>query len=123
MMIENLIANPDRLFHFLDNNEAKTLLSELGMIDKFSIDSSGAEETIETITGEMQTHYVLAGHQKGHPKEQANAYVVLCIPKTQYSSDAMHKGMQVLRAAFRAKEMVSQLPNPTFPFSSDKQSN
>jgi hypothetical protein len=120
MMIENVIANPDQLFHFLDNNEAKTLLSELGMIDKFSIDSSGAEETI---TGEIQTLYVLAGHRKGHPNEQANGYVVLCIPKTQYSPDAMHKGMQVLRAAFRAKEIVSQLPNPTFPFSSDKQSD
>lgn len=90
-MIEILNQMPSQFFQFADDAEAKTILFELGLIDKFSIKPPYNQSTAQSITyAEHPTHFIFAMLFLGKTKKEDNGYVVFCLPKSEYSpEDAM----------------------------------
>lgn len=94
-MIEILNQMPSQFFQFDDDSEAKTILFELGLIDKFSIKPPFAPSTAQFVTfGEHLTHFIFAMLFVGKTKQEDNGYVVFCLPKSEYSPESAMKFVQ-----------------------------
>lgn len=120
MTKEKILNSPDEFFQIADNNEAKALLFELGIIDKFAKNQGGTgKATVQAITGDLRTHYVLAMFCEGNPLESDNGYVVFCIPRTQRSPAEMNEMMPLLFRIFEGKGMALQNSKQLRPFSSE----
>lgn len=79
---------PNQFFQFADDKEAKQLLFELGLIDKFSKKPIGNDSAAQLVTyGEHLTHFIVAMFFTGKTKPEDNGYVVFCLPKSQYSPE------------------------------------
>jgi hypothetical protein len=91
-MIEILNQMPGQFFQFSDDGEAKIMLFELGLIDKFSIKPPHGQSTAQFVTyGEHPTHFIFAMLFVGKTKKEDNGYVVFCLPKSEYSSESAMK--------------------------------
>lgn len=84
-MIEELIQSPDKTFHITDNKQAKMLLCELGLIDKFPGKFPAVSNPIEVVIADCETHCILAFLFSGRKKRADNGYLVHCLPKTKVS--------------------------------------
>jgi hypothetical protein len=83
-MIEKLLQNPDQPFALADE-EAKILLFELGVVDRFK--KSDELLTQAVIVNEHLTHRILALHFSGQPDPLENGFQVTCFPRSKVSAD------------------------------------
>ena len=83
---------PCQFFQIDDDAEAKTILFELGLIDKFSIKPPYAQSTAQFVTyRDHPTHFIFAMLFVGKTKKEDNGYVVFCLPKREYSPESAMK--------------------------------
>jgi len=106
-MIEKLTKNPDQLFEITDDSEAKLLLTQLGLVDKFRKKVPGVESSNQIATGTCKTHYILALYFTGKTVETDNGYLVYAVPKSEVSVDQM---IQYTAAILTGVGMVSDEP-------------
>ena len=91
-MIEILNQMSSQFFQFDNDKEAKTVLFELGLIDKFSIKPPYAQSTAQFVTyGEHPTHFIFAMLFVRKTKKEDNGYVVFCLPKSEFSPESAMK--------------------------------
>ncbi|MGD1088953.1 MAG: hypothetical protein ABR955_09560 [Verrucomicrobiota bacterium] len=85
-MIEILEQMPNLTFFFEKDDEAKTVLFEMGLIDKFSQEPPYSQSTIQAVSySEHATHFIIGLLYLGKTKPEDNGYLVYCLPKSQYS--------------------------------------
>ncbi len=119
-MVKNKIINtPDKLFEFSGDKQAVDLLFELGLIDGFSISRPPGKTTVQVITGDLPTHYVIATRSAGNPETEENGFWVLCAPKSQYSEEEINNHLQAIVARFQSQGMTVETMIPLIPQSSD----
>ena len=86
-----LEATPNQFREFLDDTDAKTLLMQLGLLDKlleFSRQPGLAEPRADTLHyTDHPTHWITGIHYRGYTPAAKNGYAVHCIPKSVYSLD------------------------------------
>ena len=84
-MVEFLIQNPDSPFDFLENNNAATLLLEVGIIGKFLKNPTPAEPWFSIVCKNDVSHFIIGVLYTGFPNEKDNGYVAHCLPKSEFS--------------------------------------
>jgi len=119
MVKDKIISKPDKLFEFSGDEQAVDLLFELGLIDEFSKSHPPGKTTVQTITGDLPTHHVIATRFAGNFEAEENGYWVLCIPKSEYSVEEINNHMQAIVARFQSQGMAVETIKPMFPQSSD----
>ena len=119
MVKDKIISKPNKLFEFSGDKQAVDLLFELGLIDEFSIRHPPGKTTVQAITRDLPTHYVIATRSARDLEAEENGYWVLCIPKSQYSEEEINDHMQAIVARFQSQGMVVETIIPMFPQSSD----
>jgi hypothetical protein len=119
MVKDKIISQPDKLFEFSDDKRAVDLLFELGLIDEFSKSHPPGKTTVQTITGDLPTHYVIATRFAGNLEAEESGYWVLCIPKSLYSEDEINNHMQAIVGRFQSHGMAVETVIPMSPQSSD----
>jgi len=100
-MIERLQKNPNQLFQFSEDSEAKVLLFELGLIDKFSKGVQNIASTNQVVTGLCPTHYILAMFFTGKTIQSDNGYLVYAVPRSQVSPKQMGDFMSQIMAKLK----------------------
>ncbi len=60
MVKDKIISKPNKLFEFSGDKQAVDLLFELGLIDEFSVRHPPGKTTVQAITRDLPTHYVIA---------------------------------------------------------------
>lgn len=104
-MLEILSQNPHKMVTVEDDKEAKTLLFELGLIDKFSKNPLLGASTAQAVThGDHPTHFVFAMLFLGKTAKQDNGYLVYCLPKSQYPPS---KAMEFVRTVLKSQGKVA----------------
>lgn len=88
-MIEILEQIPDQTIQFDDDEQAKQLLFELGMVDKFLKKPKTKTSTNTQLVTHFShpTHYIIAMHFSGHKRPEANGYLVYCLPKSKFTKE------------------------------------
>jgi hypothetical protein len=83
-MNDQLLKNPDVPFTFDDDAQCKKLLSEIGILGRFSADPiKGQTSTTQAFTDmNHKTHWILAMLFLGKTKASDNGYYVVCLPKS-----------------------------------------
>jgi hypothetical protein len=119
MVKDKIISKPNKLFEFSDDKQAVELLFELGLIDEFSNSHPPGKATVQTITGDLPTHHIIATRFAGNFEAEENGYWVLCIPKSQYSEEEINDHMQAIVGRFKSQGMAVETIIPMFPQSSD----
>jgi hypothetical protein len=119
MVKDKIISKPNKLFEFSDDKQAVELLFELGLIDEFSNSHPPGKATVQTITGDLPTHHIIATRFAGNFEAEENGYWVLCIPKSQYSEEEINDHMQAIVARFQSQGMVVETIIPMLPQASD----
>jgi hypothetical protein len=119
MVKDKIISKPNKLFEFSDDKQAVDLLFELGLIDEFSNSHPPGKATVQTLTGDLPTHCVIATRFAGNFEAEENGWWVVCIPKSQYSEEEINDHMQAIVARFQSQGMVVETIIPMFPYSSD----
>ena len=119
MIKDKIISKPNKLFEFSGDKQAVDLLFELGLIDEFSIRHPPGKTTVQAITRDLPTHYVIAMRSARDLEAEENGYWVLCIPKSQYSEEEINDHMQAIVARFQSQGMAVETIIPMFPQSSD----
>ena len=74
MIKDKIISKPNKLFEFLDDEQAVHLLLELGLINEFSISHPPGKTTVQAITGDLPTHYIIATRCAGNLEAEENGY-------------------------------------------------
>jgi len=90
MMTEKLKNAPNEQFDIADDTEAKVLLLELGILDRFKNKVPPHETTQAVVYGEHPTHHILAVLYSGHSNPADNGFVVFCLPRTRFSPHQFH---------------------------------
>src|ERR1700722_8370897 len=98
-MIEKLQKNSGEMFQISNDDEAKVLLMELGLIDRFSKIVKGVSSTNQFVTGICQTHYILGFLFTGKTVETDNGYLVYAVPRSKFSSQKMKEMTVQIMAA------------------------
>lgn len=119
MVKDKIISKPNKLFEFSDDKQAVDLLFELGLIDEFSKSHPPGKTTVQTMTGDLPTHHVIATRSAGNLEAEENGYWVLCIPKSLYSEEEINNHMQAIVARFQSQGMAVETIIPMFPLSSN----
>jgi hypothetical protein len=86
-MIEILDQMPNLTFLFEKSDEAKTVLFEMGLIDKFSQRPLYFHQSTLQAIGysEHATHFIIGLLYLGKTKPEDNGYLAYCLPKSKYS--------------------------------------
>ena len=90
MITERLKQSPDEQIDISDDSEAKVLLLELGILNKFTTKLPPHETTQAVVYGEHPTHHILAVLYAGHAKTTDNGFVVFCLPRSRFSPEKFH---------------------------------
>lgn len=90
MMIEKLQNSPNERFKISDDAQAEMLLLELGILDQFKKKPQPAATTQAVIYNEHPTHHILGVLYMGHPKAGDNGYLVICIPRSEFTVEQFH---------------------------------
>jgi hypothetical protein len=95
-MLEILKQNPDREFRFDDEFETKSMVLELGIAGRFSMEPpivpTGQESQQAVMYGEHPTHYILVVLYLGNPHPKENGYLILCLPRCRFSYEQFMEG-------------------------------
>ncbi|SPE59675.1 hypothetical protein SBV1_340042 [Verrucomicrobia bacterium] len=87
-MVEILKQHPGKVFRFEDAFETKSLVSELGIADRFSQNPPNvptSQRSIQAVTyGQHPSHFILVVLCLGNP-DPHNGYVICCYPKSRIS--------------------------------------
>ena len=119
MVKDKIISKPNKLFEFSDDKQAADLLFELGLIDEFSKSHPPGKATVQTITGDLPTHHIIATRFAGNFEAEENGWWVVCIPKSQYSEEEIDNHMQTIVDRFQSQGMAVETIIPMFPQPSD----
>jgi hypothetical protein len=119
MVKDKIISKPNKLFEFSDDKQAVDLLFELGLIDEFSNRHAPGKATVQTLTGDLPTHRVIATRFAGNFEAEENGWWVVCIPKSLYSEEEINNHLQTIVARFQSQGMAVETIIPMFPQSSD----
>lgn len=88
-MLEVLKQNPDKNFQFDDEFEVKSIILELGIAGRFSLNlpnvPRGKQSQQLVSYGEHPTHFIHVILYLGNLDPNENGYVVLCFPRSKYS--------------------------------------
>jgi hypothetical protein len=118
MVRDKIISKPNKLFEFSDDKEAVDLLFDLGLLDEFSNSHPPGKTTVQTLTGDLPTHHVIATRFAGNFEAEENDYWVLCIPKSKYSVEEINNHMQTIVDRFQSQGKAVEIVGPTSPQSS-----
>ena len=119
MIKDKIISKPNKLFEFSDDKQAVDLLFELGLIDEFSTSHPPGKTTVQVITGDLPTHFVIATRSAANLEAEGNGCWVLCIPKSQYSEEEINNHLQAIVARYQSQGMAVETMMPMLPQSSD----
>ena len=119
MVKDKIISKPNKLFELSDDKQAVDLLFELGLIDEFSNRHPPGKATVQTLTGDLPTHRVIATRFAGNFEAEENGWWVVCIPKSLYSEEEINNHMQAIVARFQSQGMAVETIIPMFPQPSD----
>ena len=119
MIKDKIINKPNKVFEFSGENRGVDLLFELGLIGEFSISHPPGKATVQTITGDLPTHRVIATRFAGNLEAEESGWWVACIPKSLYSEEEINNHMQAIVARFQSQGMAVETIIPMFPQSSD----
>ena len=110
-MIEILEQMPNQLFQFDDDDEAKRLLFELRMIDKFTPRPNIKPSTTQVLTeANHPTHFIFAMYFAGKTNPTDNGYLVFCLPKSQFSPEQAMAFMQQKMAGQGSPSVFKFIP-------------
>jgi hypothetical protein len=88
-MLEILKQNPDKDFQFDDEFETKSIMLELGLAGRFSMDPPNVprgQQSQQLVSyGEHPTHFIHVILYLGNPDPKENGYLVLCFPRSKVS--------------------------------------
>jgi len=87
MMADKLQNAPDEQFDIDDDADAKVLLLELGILDKFTTKLPSHETTQAVVYREHPTHHILALLYAGHSNPVDNGFFVFCLPRSRFSPE------------------------------------
>jgi hypothetical protein len=119
MVKDKIISKPNRLFEFSGEKQGVDLLFELGLVDEFFNSHPPSKRTVQTLTGDLPTHHVIATRFAGNFDAEENDYWVLCIPKSKYSVEEINNHMRIILDRFQSQGMAVETIKPVFPLSSD----
>ena len=119
MIKEKIINKPNKLFEFSGEKQGVDLLIELGLVDEFAISRPPGKTTVQAITGDLPTHYIIAARFAWNLEAEENGCWVLCIPKGKYSVAEVHSHMRVIVRKFQSQGMTVEIIKPMSPQSSD----
>jgi hypothetical protein len=119
MIKEKIINKPNKVFEFSGEKTGVDLLFELGLIDETSINHPPGKTTVQTITGNIPTHHVIAARFAGILEAGENGYWVICIPKSKYSTEDINSHMRAIVRRFQSQGMMVEIAKPMSPQSSD----
>lgn len=88
--MKDLTTTPNELIEITNDHDAKALLLQLGVLDKFSQRGPLADKWSEALHFTTHpTHWVLARLYTGFKNPADNGYVVQCFPKSRFSIEQM----------------------------------
>jgi hypothetical protein len=119
MVKDKIISKPNKLFEFSGEKKGVDLLFELGLIDEFSISHPPGKTTVQTMTGNLPTHHVIATRFAKNLETEENGYWVLCIPKSKYSTEEINHHMHTIVGKFQSQGMTVEIVKPMSPQFSD----
>jgi hypothetical protein len=95
-MVEILTQNPSQFFEFDDDNEAKAILIELGVLGKLCQPPPHGEPSTTQVIGygDHPSHYVIGMRFRGKIKPEDNGFLVFCLPKSQFTPEMAMRFMQ-----------------------------
>jgi len=67
-----------------------------------------ARQTVQTLTGDLPTHRVIATRFAGNFEAEENGWWVVCIPKSLYSEEEINNHLQTIVARFQSQEWRSK---------------
>jgi hypothetical protein len=85
LIVKPLTETPDEVRTIRDDADAKILLVQLGIIDKFSKPPGLAKGAVTLCHSDHPTHWIVATRFFGHPKTTDNGFDVICCPKSRFS--------------------------------------
>jgi hypothetical protein len=118
MVKDKIISKPNKLFEFSGEKQGVDLLVELGLVDEFAVSHPPGKTTVQTLTGDLPTHQVIATRFAGNFEAEENDYWVLCIPKSKYSMEEINNHMQTIVDRFQSQGKAVEIVGPTSPQSS-----
>jgi len=84
--LSTLAGKPDEFFEINDDEKAKRLLLELGIISRFNKNPPSDKPTTQFVAyNENPTHHILALLYLGCEEQRGNGYLVHCLPKSRVS--------------------------------------
>jgi hypothetical protein len=119
MVRDKIISKPNKLFEFSDDKQAVELLFDLGLLDEFSNSHPPGKATVQTLTGDLPTHFLIATRFAGNFEAEENGWWVVCIPKSLYSDEEINNHLQTIVGRFQSQGMAVEMLKPIFPQPSD----
>jgi hypothetical protein len=97
MTSAQLQQHPKKCVDITDDADAETLLSELGILERFVGNRAVGTSTQSVVHSGHPTHHILALLYLGRTKASDDGFLVLCLPKSEYSDRAfLHFAQQIL---------------------------
>jgi hypothetical protein len=94
-MLELLKENPNKPFQIDDEFEIKSLLLELGIAGRFSLNPpnvpKGEQSQQAVLYTEHPTHFILVVLYLGNPNKEENGYLFFGYPKSKFSFDKFNE--------------------------------
>lgn len=95
MITKKLARHSDKSFDITDDNQAKTLLLEIGIINEFNRcrRPEGFVGEWVSVVGypDHATHWIIGFHYSGRPNASENGYGALCLPKCLVTSEQVER--------------------------------
>jgi len=113
MVKDKIISKLNKLFEFSGEKQGVDLLVELGLVDEFAVIHQPGKTTVQTLTGDLPTHYVIATRFAGNFEAEENDYWVLCIPKSKYSVEEINNHMQTIVDRFQSQGKAVEIVGRT----------
>lgn len=87
-----LAQTPGEIVEIRDDDDAKALLLELGMLDKFPKPANANRSWVSRVAyPEHPTHWISATRFGGFVNPSENGYAVVCLPKSHFSMEGANR--------------------------------
>jgi hypothetical protein len=88
---------PDEVVHVTDDDDARLLLTQAGLIGPIERDCPSTDGTTVAVGLHHLTHWILAIHYMGNPRPADNGFQVIAWPKSRFRKDVVFAQLREMK--------------------------
>ena len=85
-VLRKLLADVDRLVEVRDDQVAKAMLFELGLLDKLGMPGNRGSYFQTIFHADHATHWIMGIRFTGFEQAKDNGYLVVCLPRSHFGA-------------------------------------